>query len=384
MLKVGTDFSGIGAPEQALKELEINHEVLFACDKDKYARETYLANHIAKVMYDDILNRDNSKVPYVDLYCFGFPCQAFSISGKRKGFDDVRGTLFFNSADYISRQRPKMFIAENVKGLLSHDKPAKSKSKYGRTFNTIINLLAKTVNGQILMPIYEDNLGYNIYFSVLNAKYFDLPQSRERIFIIGFREDVNFKFPAQNNVSKKLFEVLEKNVSDNHYLSEKLLSSLPPIKKSPVCAALRGRGEGWKQNLEIRNDELSNTITSVAKDNLIITGNEVLVSREIRNEEAKKIRRKTGSNAFRGKELLFEKSDVVKTIQTGLTNDNLLIIPSINNRIRKLTPLETMRLQGYPDSFVKPCSDSQIYKQAGNSIPVNVLKAIFKNMPLNL
>jgi len=127
MIKVGTDFSGIGAPEQALKELGIEHSVEFACDKDKYARQTYLANHSAKIMYEDITTRHNTDAPYVDLYCFGFPCQAFSISGKRKGFDDVRGTLFFNAAEYIREHRPAVFLAENVKGLLSHDKPKERK-----------------------------------------------------------------------------------------------------------------------------------------------------------------------------------------------------------------------------------------------------------------
>lgn len=455
MIKIGTDFSGVGAPEEALKELNVDHRVVFACEKDKYARQTYEANHKAEIFYDDVTTRDNKTAPEVDVYCFGFPCQAFSISGKRKGFEDVRGTLFFNSADYIRKKRPKVFLAENVKGLLSHDKPKGSKSKHGRTFSTIINLLAKTVNGQILMPMYEDNLGYNVYYAILNAKYFDVPQNRERIFIVGFREDVNFEFPFSNIVSKKLLDVLEPEVDEKYFLSETMLDffnghNIKNAEKGngfnfntkdvngiantvnarvfkmgaddnyieePLCAAMRGRGEGWEQELEIRKDSVSNSITSVQKDNLIIVKEAtkkgyaeagVGDSINLSNPESKTRRGRVGVGVGVANTLdtacnqavvvpeviqlnpskesggqqpyqqnrVYDSNGVSPAMDTMSNQKNILV----NKRIRRLTPLECFRLQGFSDKFIKPCSDTQQYKQAGNSIPVTVLKAIFKKI----
>ncbi len=154
MIKVGTDFSGIGSPESALKRLDIPHDSIFACDIDKYARKSYNAIHPnADIIYDDITTRDFDEVPQLDLYAAGFPCQTFFIAGKKEGFDDVRGTLFFNVAEFIEHNQPECFILENVKGLLSHDK--------GRTFQTIIDLLSNaggTVNGQLSLNTYDDGL----------------------------------------------------------------------------------------------------------------------------------------------------------------------------------------------------------------------------------
>ena len=169
-MKVGTFFSGIGSPEQALLNLDVNHEIEFACDIDKYARETYLKNFDCKNMYEDITALDMKNLSYVDLLVFGFPCQAFSMAGKRGGFEDTRGTLFYDALRYLKEHKPRYFIAENVKGLLSHDS--------GKTFQTIIDCLALTTNTQMsLMPF--DNLGYHIYHKVLNTKDFGIPQNRE-------------------------------------------------------------------------------------------------------------------------------------------------------------------------------------------------------------
>lgn len=141
-MKLGTDFSGIGAPEMALKYLGIDFESVFACEIDKYARKSFEQLHDSKTFYNDITTRNHKEVEQLDLYVAGFPCQAFSTAGKRKGFDEVRGTLFFNVAEFINENQPKAFVLENVKGLLSHDK--------GRTFQTIVDILSNgggTVNG---------------------------------------------------------------------------------------------------------------------------------------------------------------------------------------------------------------------------------------------
>jgi DNA (cytosine-5)-methyltransferase 1 len=189
-MKVGTFFSGVGSPEQALKNLNINHSIEFACDIDKYARQTYLKNFNCKNFYEDITNLNMNNLSYVDLLVFGFPCQAFSVAGKRKGFEDTRGTLFYDALRYLKVHKPRFFIAENVKGLLFHDS--------GKTFQIIVDCLAKTVNYQYsIIPF--DNLGYHIHYKVLNTKDFGIPQNRERIFIVGIRDDSdnNFSFPKK-------------------------------------------------------------------------------------------------------------------------------------------------------------------------------------------
>ena len=133
MIKIGTFFSGIGSPEQALLNLDVEHEVTFACEIDKYARETYLKNFNPKNMYEDITKLDMKDLDPVDLLVFGFPCQAFSLAGRRGGFDDTRGTLFYDALRYLREHKPRYFIGENVKGLLSHDN--------GKTFRTILVII---------------------------------------------------------------------------------------------------------------------------------------------------------------------------------------------------------------------------------------------------
>jgi DNA-cytosine methyltransferase len=225
VLKVGTDFSGIGSPEEALTELKnegfLDFESEFACEIDKYARLSHQKLHDSKVMYEDITKRNHSEVPQLDLYVAGFPCQAFSIAGKQLGFEDVRGTLFFNVADFIRENQPKAFILENVKGLVSHDS--------GRTFQTIIDLLSNgggTVNGQMSLDFFDDGLGYHIHYKVLNTKEHGIPQNRERIFIVGFKDSRDYGFPVKEPLKLRLKDLLQDSTSDKYYLSDKRVKTL--------------------------------------------------------------------------------------------------------------------------------------------------------------
>ena len=211
MIKIGTDFSGIGSPEQALIKLGVKHKNVFACDFDKYAKQSYLANYNPDYFYDDITTRNHKDTPYVDLYVAGFPCQAFSIAGNRDGFEDSRGTLFFDLLQYLKAKRPKYFILENVRGLTNHDN--------GQTFKVIVDALAKTVNKEVRGGLFAHNevpnLGYHIYHKILNTKDFGIPQNRERIFIVGFREDNHtFKFPKELLLKTKLKDLLEDEVAE--------------------------------------------------------------------------------------------------------------------------------------------------------------------------
>lgn len=227
-IKIGSDFSGVGAFNQALRRLGIEYDELFACDMDKYARQTFELNYGKPKDFPlDVYEREIPKES-LDIYMTSPPCQAFSMAGKRLGKEDKRGILFFNSLEFIQENKPRYFIFENVKGLLSHDKTDKKK-EFGNTFQEWINYLGgKSVNGVHTFFPYEDSVPYHIYFQVLNAKDYNIPQNRERIFIIGIRddEDNNFQFPKPIPLTKRLKDVLEPEVDEKYFLSDKMLDYL--------------------------------------------------------------------------------------------------------------------------------------------------------------
>lgn len=428
-LKIATDCSGIGAPEQAIKNLGIPHRVVFACEKDKYARKTYEANHTAETFYEDMTTRDNAGLEQVDWYVAGIPCQSFSIAGKRLGESDARGTLFYNSWDYIKQNRPRFFTIENVKGLLSADK--------GKIFNNWLTMLATTVNGQYYINDHPDCLGYHVHWCVLNSKDFGVPQNRERVFIVGLRDEADqFRFPLGFPLKLRLKDILEPTVPEKYYLSQKMVeclskerenyegkfepkndddetanclkqnyhkmcptdtyiqASLVPYgnsqdqKLSPLDGISQTLNSGHFNQPKIIEPELKQ-VGSLYKDNndagRIYSSDGI--SSTIKSEGGG-LGAKTGLYevqiaASRGRgakqktkqKLELRKDELTNTI-TGVQKDNLVY----NSRIRRLTPLECFRLQGYPDSFIKVVSDTQLYKQAGNTITVSVLQAIAKNL----
>ena len=220
LIKVGSQFSGVGAFEQSLIRLGIEFKNIYAADWDRYARQTYLLNfeepeYYVKDVHDTPIQELTEKHGSLDIAMFSPPCQAFSMAGKRMGKDDQRGILFFNSLEFIKENKPRYFIFENVKGLLSHDRQDKN-AVYGRTFQEWINYLGgKSVNGVHTFFPYEDSVPYHIYFQVLNAKHYGIPQNRERVFIIGIRddEDNDFQFPKPFPLEKRLKDVLESEVT---------------------------------------------------------------------------------------------------------------------------------------------------------------------------
>ena len=203
MINVGSDFSGVGAFNQALDSLNINYKTVFACDWDKYARQTYIHNYGEPDYYpSDVYDRKIPKKP-LDIYMTSPPCQAFSLAGKQKGEKDKRGVLFYNSHEFIVKNKPRYFIFENVKGLLSDDS--------GKTFNRWLDYLGgKSVNGNPVIFPLEDATPYHIYHKVLNAKNYGVPQNRERVFIVGIRDDSDntFTWPKKQHLTKRLKDVL--------------------------------------------------------------------------------------------------------------------------------------------------------------------------------
>ena len=393
-MKVGTDFSGIGAPEMALNYLGIEFESVFACEIDKYARQSFEQLHNPKKFYNDITTRNHKEVEQLDLYVAGFPCQAFSMAGKRKGFDEARGTLFFNVAEFIKENKPKTFILENVKGLLSHDN--------GKTFQTIIDILSNgggTKNGQISLDVFDDGLGYHIYWQVLNTKNYGIPQNRERIFIVGFKNFRDFSFPKPMELKLRLRDILQDNTNSKYYLSDKAIKGLMKREKFNKFSTL--------------NENSMNASCITARADKISNDNNFVVSHYLGGRKGDPKKGGTGHlSKTDGTSYCLDTANTqaIEVIQLNQSKESNGVQPyqqnriydinglspalqaemggershNINtNKIRRLTPLECWRLQGFKDEdfySVKDISDTQLYKQAGNSITVNVLMELFKKI----
>lgn len=286
-------FAGIGGFRLAMES--VGGTCVFSSEWDKYAQQTYKTN-FGEVPAGDITKIDASDIPPHDVLCAGFPCQAFSIAGNRAGFEDTRGTMFFEIARIAKYHKPKILFLENVQGLLSHEK--------GKTFKTIVETL--------------QDLGYAVHHKVLRSKDFGVPQLRPRLFIIALANAGMFEYPKPLNIKTCVGDILENEVDSKYFLSDKAWTSLQSRKRFN-----KSLGKGFGFNLVNKDAVHTNTLTArYGKD-----GSEILVQ-------------------------------------------------SKNNNPRKLTPRECARLQGYPDSFIIPVSDTQAYKQFGNSVTVNVVKAI--------
>ena len=351
-------FAGIGGFRLGMESA--GHECVGFCEIDKFARASYQAIHDTKgeLELHDITTVSDEfirGIGRVDIICGGFPCQAFSIAGNRRGFEDTRGTLFFEIARFASILRPKYLFLENVKGLLNHEN--------GITFETIISTL--------------DELGYNVEWQVLNSKDFGVPQNRERVFIIGHsrRYRSRFLFPLsgenQPTSSQSVIKIGNVNPSGNGMNGE--------VYQADGLAPTLTTNKGEGQKIAIK----SNTIKQfgVLQPNFNQCG--VVyetdgIAPTIRayqggGLEPKIIQRGHGYN--QGGE-----HDIAPTLTSNSYQENNHL--SDGFRIRKLTPRECWRLQGFPDwAFDKAQevnSNSQLYKQAGNSVTVNVIAAIAK------
>lgn len=216
-IRLATSFSGIGAIEHAFQRLGLNHEIVFAGDIDAKVKESYFANYniSEENWHTDIHELDATKYKgKVDILVGGAPCQAFSMVGKRKGFDDTRGTLFREYARIIKECKPKVFIFENVKGMLSHDK--------GNTWEVIHNT-------------FKEYCGYDIHFRVLNSRDYGIPQNRERLFCVGFRKKTNFKFPKPIELEYKMYDFLEDYIDTKYFLKEKGIKFVTSTKNYQKC-----------------------------------------------------------------------------------------------------------------------------------------------------
>ena len=307
-------FAGIGGFRLAMQNL--GGKCVFTSEWDKEAQKTYKAN-FGEVPFGNITKQQiKNYIPEdFDLLCAGFPCQAFSIAGKRGGFDDTRGTLFFDVAEIIQKHKPKAIFLENVKGLRSHDK--------GKTLETILNVL-------------RNDLGYYVPEpQIINAKNFGVPQNRERIYIVGFRQDLNinsFEYPKPLENNPTFESVKEKLVPPTkYYLSTQYVQTLVNHK---ARHANKGNGFGYA------------IIPDDGTANAIVVG---------------------GMGRERNLVLDHRITDYTPTTH---------IKGTVNREgIRKMTPREWARLQGFPDNYIIPVADASAYKQFGNSVAVPAIQA---------
>lgn len=314
-------FAGIGGIRLGFDQAFTNHiETVFVSEWDQYAQSTYKENFGENPEINgDITKIDEKDIPAFDICLAGFPCQAFSLAGQRKGFDDdyrgrARGTLFFDVVRICEYHKPKVVFCENVKGLTIHDK--------GRTFQIIVGAL--------------EEIGYKVFFKVLNSKDFGVPQNRERIYIVAFRKDIDsssFEFPKPFEKKVSLRSIIETDpVSVKYYLSTQYMTTLINHRARHEA---KGNGFGY----EIRDlDGIAGAIVcgGMGRERNLIVDDRLVDFTPI-------------------------------THIKGVVN---------RNGIRKMTPREWARLQGFPESFKLKLSDVHLYKQFGNSVSVPVIEEI--------
>lgn len=295
-MKVVSFFSGIGGLDKGFEEA--GYSVIWANDFDKYAVQTYRANYENEIVLGDINEISLADIPDADVLIGGFPCQPFSMMGEQKGFEDARGTLFFRIAEIIKDKidrghKPVAVVLENVKALRTHDQ--------GKTFATIKRIL-------------EEELGYKVYDDILNSAEYGVPQTRNRTYIVCFANgDTEFTFPVKEKLNITLQDLLEHEVDQKYFLSDRILPTI----------LSNGTG-GYKAKSEI----------------------DLKIARPLCATMAKMHR---------------------------ACQDNYV---TQKGKVRRLTPRECARLQGFSDSFVIPVSDCQAYKQFGNAVTVNVSRAV--------
>ena len=320
-------FAGIGGFRFGMESA--GHECIGFCEIDKFARASYKAIHDTEgeiELHDitEVTDEEIRNIGHVDVICGGFPCQSFSIAGSRRGFEDTRGTLFFEIARFADILKPKYLFLENVKGLLNHDK--------GNTFKTILRTL--------------DGLGYDTEWQVLNSKNFSVPQNRERVFIIGHLrgERTRRVFPIGGN-TKQVDELPRESITTNT-----LTARYTAVGNGSYII------ESEQKKIKIKEATSQGYAEATVGDSVNLS-----------HPNSKTRRGRVGKQ-------------IANTLLTGESQG----VVEPNFRIRKLTPRECWRLQGFPDwAFDKAQevnSNSQLYKQAGNSVTVNVIEVIAREL----
>ena len=323
-------FGGVGGFRKGIGD---RAKCVFYSDIDKYSVQTYNKNFKENHKPTDITKIRTDDIPEIDMLCGGFPCQAFSIAGKRRGFEDTRGTLFFEIARIIKAKRPKIVFLENVKGLLNHNK--------GETFRTIIQTISE--------------LGYDVQWMVLNSKFFGVPQNRERVFIIG---------SLRGERRPEILPFKESNSTTDKELEKKPM--IIGTTKSNTAQGTNSRS--WVHDVNGIIGAVNSTEYKQPKQIFLKTNTKLGYDIAKENED--------------GIRLQFENSRTARgRVIKGASQTLQASVPGVfDGKIRRLTPTECERLQGFPDGWTEGVSDTQRYKQMGNAVTVNVIEAIARKL----
>jgi len=351
MTKVFSMFTGIGGFEMGL--LMSKKEVQFVgySEIDKYAIEVFEKQFKGTKNYGNATDIDETKLPNFDLLVGGFPCQAFSVAGKLRGFDDTRGTLFFDVARILAHKKPKHFILENVRGLLSHDS--------GRTFQTILKVLS--------------DIGYMVQWEVLNSKNYGVPQNRERVYIVGHLRGSSrpqiFPIGESQKVSDKSREEKRKGsgkvsstITSNYKRGVHAMGESYIVEKANLKELTKNMSMGYRV---YDSSGVSTTLRALGGGLGAKTG---LYQVKACLTPDRKEKRQNGRRFKDNEEPMFT--------LTGQDKHGVMI----NSQIRRLTPTECERLQGFPDGWTDGISDTQRYKCLGNAVTTNVVCEIAKRL----
>jgi len=349
-IRLATSFSGIGAIEYALRRLGLETDIVFAGDINKNCKTTYFANYnISEERWHTDIHEFNAE-PYkgkVDLLVGGAPCQAFSIVGEQLGFEDTRGTLFREFARVIKECEPKVFVFENVQGLFKHDK--------GKTW-------------EVIRKTFEEYCGYDVHFQLLNARDYGVPQTRERLYCVGFRQKTDFKYPAPIELQYKMYDFLEDNIG-NALFYEKATDTKYLSNDYDHLIRLKSGIDGEKFNdFVFKVSEIEDKYYLSEKvANYVLAGG------------TKNFKTSVKTDLDVARPLL---QSMHKMHRAGVDNYVTYRKDKGINGIRKLTPRECHRLMGFRDDFNITVANTAAYMQAGNSIVVDVLMAIMRQLDI--
>lgn len=370
-LNVASLFSGIGSFEHALHRLGIKHRIKFAGDIDKFCKEAYFNNYKINEedWHEDICEFSAKKYKNeIDILVGGSPCQSFSMVGKRGGLEDTRGTLFYDFIRIVKECRPKVFIFENVKGLINHDK--------GNTWSVIKNVFNK--------------LDYKTHWKILNSKDYGIPQHRDRIFIIGLKDSCfDFKFPKKIPLDNTMFDFLEDRIDSKYYLKDKGVKFVTSTKnRKKRFTQINGEiaiCQKANQQFNWHGDFIFEELDQYQNFDEFIFNVKDVEEKYFLSEKVKSYVLSSGTKNFKTRtdtDLKIARpllQTMHKMHRAGVDN----YITYDKGRIRKLTPRECLRLMGFRDSFKIAVSDTQTYRQAGNSIVVNIMMALIRSIDLD-
>lgn len=371
-IRLATAFSGIGAIEHAFQRLNLKHEIVFAGDVDAKCKQSYFANYKINEedWFTDIREFDANRYKgKVDLLVGGAPCQAFSMVGKRLGFEDARGTLFYEFARLIKETCPKVFIFENVRGLLNHDG--------GRTWSVMKDIFAE--------------LGYDIHYRVMNSEDYGIPQHRERVFCVGFSKPTKFAFPAPINLEYKMYDFLEDYIDSKYFLKEKGIKfvtshknrekSYTQVNGDVALCQKRNQEFNWHGDF-VYHPVAEGEVADERFDEFIFNVKDVEEKYYLSEKVAKYVLC-PGTKNF--KTHIETDLDVARPLLQSMHKMHRAGVDNYvthSGRIRKLTPRECMRLMGFKDFYKIVVADTSAYQQAGNSIVVDCLIALLKQMDI--